>query len=87
MTNSFKHAVLPNKDLEIRVEMIARGENQFELIYQDNGPGLIRDAQSHVSESLGMRLIFGLTKQINGEVLFERKEGLCVNIRFSTEIS
>ena len=87
MTNSFKHAVLPNKDLEIRVEMIAIGANEFELTYQDNGPGLSQDFQSQVSESLGMRLIFGLTNQINGKVLFEKKEGLHVNIRFNTEIS
>jgi len=87
MTNSFKHAVLPNKDLEIRVEMIAIGANEFELTYQDNGPGLSRDFQSQISESLGMRLIFGLTNQINGKVLFEKKEGLHVNIRFNTEIS
>lgn len=86
MTNSFKHAVLPNKDLEIRVEMISIGANEFELTYQDNGPGLSRDFQSQFSESLGMRLIFGLTNQINGKVLFEKKEGLCVNIRFNTEI-
>jgi two-component sensor histidine kinase len=87
MTNSFKHAVLPNKDLEIRVEMIAIGANEFELTYHDNGPGLSRDFQSQFSESLGMRLIFGLTNQINGKVLFEKKEGLHVNIRFNTEIS
>jgi len=87
MTNSFKHAVLPNKDLEIRVEMIAIGANEFELTYQDNGPGLSGDFQSQFAESLGMRLIFGLTNQINGKVLFEKKEGLHVNIRFNTEIS
>jgi two-component sensor histidine kinase len=87
MTNSFKHAVLPNQDLEIRVEMISLGANEFELTYKDNGPGLNREAQSQVSESLGMRLIFGLTNQINGKVVFEKKNGLYVNIRFNTEIS
>jgi two-component sensor histidine kinase len=86
MTNSFKHAVLPNQDLEIRVEMISLGVNEFELTYKDNGPGLNREAQSQVSESLGMRLIFGLTNQINGTVVFEEKEGLLVKIQFNTEV-
>jgi two-component sensor histidine kinase len=87
ITNSFKHAVLPNKDLEIQVEMVAVDANEYELTYQDNGPGISRDLQSQVAESLGMRLIFGLTNQINGKVVFEKKDGLYVNIRFNTEIS
>ena len=86
MTNSFKHAVLPNKVLEIRVEMISIGKNEYELNYQDNGPGFIRDLQSQISESLGMRLIFGLTNQINGKVNFKKKGGVFVNIRFNTEV-
>jgi len=86
MTNSFKHAVLPNQDLEIRVEMIAIGTNEFELTYQDNGPGLSYDVHSQRSESLGMRLIFGLTDQINGKLVFEKKEGLLVKIQFNTEV-
>ncbi len=86
MTNSFKHAVLPNQDLEIRVEMISIGANEFELTYEDTGPGLVREAQSQVSESLGMRLIFGLADQINGKVVFEEKEGLLVKIQFNTKI-
>jgi two-component sensor histidine kinase len=86
MTNSFKHAVLPNRDLEIRVAMIAIGANEFELTYQDNGPGLGYDVHAQVSESLGMRLIFGLTDQINGKVFFEKKEGLFVKIQFNTEV-
>jgi two-component sensor histidine kinase/ligand-binding sensor domain-containing protein len=86
MTNSFNHAVLPNQDLEIRVAMIAIGANEFELTYQDNGPGLGYDVHAQVSESLGMRLIFGLTDQINGKVFFEKKEGLFVKIQFNTEV-
>jgi two-component sensor histidine kinase len=86
MTNSFKHAVLPNQDLEIRFEMITIGTNEFELTYQDNGPGLSYDVHSQLSESLGMRLIFGLTDQINGKLVFEKKEGLLVKIQFNTEV-
>jgi two-component sensor histidine kinase len=86
MTNSFKHAVLPNQDLKIRVEMISLGANEYKLTYEDNGPGLVREAQPQFSESLGMRLIFGLTNQINGTVVFEEKEGLLVKIQFNTEI-
>lgn len=86
MTNSFKHAVLPNQDLEIRVEMISLGANEYKLTYEDNGPGLVREAQPQFSESLGMRLIFGLTNQINGKVVFEENEGLLVKIQFNTEI-
>ena len=87
LTNSFKHAVIPNKQLEIQVEMVAHSKYEFELRYQDNGPGLKEIVPKENFESLGMRLIHGLTGQINGEVLFESKEGLSVNIRFNTEIS
>jgi two-component sensor histidine kinase len=38
------------------------------------------------SESLGMKLIHGLTDQINGKVRFESKDGLLVNIRFNSRI-
>lgn len=85
MTNSFKHAVLPNEVLEIRIEMISIGENEFELLYQDNGPGLPFNFEIQLVESLGMRLIYGLTAQINGTASVESREGLYVKIQFSTE--
>ncbi len=86
MTNSFKHAILPNHDLEIQVEMISIGESEYELSYRDNGPGITRELQPEISESLGMRLIFGLTNQINGKVDFNKGNGMLVKIRFNTEV-
>ena len=86
MTNSFKHAILPNHDLEIQVEMISIGESEYELSYRDNGPGITRELQPEISESLGMRLIFGLTNQINGKVDFKKGNGMLVKIRFNTEV-
>jgi two-component sensor histidine kinase len=87
LTNSFKHAVIPKKQLEIQVEMFAHSKYEFELRYQDNGPGLKETVSKENLESLGMKLIHGLTGQINGEVHFESKDGLSVNIRFNTRIS
>jgi two-component sensor histidine kinase len=86
MTNSFKHAVLPNRDLEIWVEMVAYDKYEFELNYRDNGPGMKESTHMKNSESLGMKLIHGLTDQINGKVRFESKDGLLVNIRFNSRI-
>jgi two-component sensor histidine kinase len=86
MTNSFKHAVLPNRDLEIWVEMVAYDKYEFELNYRDNGPGMKESTHMKNSESLGMKLIHGLTDQISGKVRFESKDGLLVNIRFNSRI-
>jgi two-component sensor histidine kinase len=86
MTNSFKHAVLPNRDLEIWVEMVPYDKYEFELNYRDNGPGMKESTHMKNSESLGMKLIHGLTDQINGKVRFESKDGLLVNIRFNSRI-
>ena len=86
MTNSFKHAVLPNKDLEIWVEMVAYDKSEFELKYRDNGPGMKESTLMENSESLGMKLIHGLTDQINGKVRFESNDGLSVYIRFNSRI-
>lgn len=69
LTNAIKYAALPGKLSSVQVEFI-RNEKGFLLTIQDNGPGLKDDFNPQRSLSTGMRLIFGLSKQLGGSPEF-----------------
>lgn len=80
VTNSFKYAHV--NPLEISVSLKEIGEEQYELVYRDNGVGIPEDFDLKKARSLGMRMIKRLTQQLNGSLHFENDKGLRVVIRF-----
>jgi two-component sensor histidine kinase len=48
----------------------------------DNGKGLPKDFDSSQANSLGMSLVTGLVKQLEGEMEMFNKEGLKIFIKF-----
>ena len=52
------------------------------LEIKDNGVGLPDNFDLKNSTSMGMRLVNGLAKQINGKLNFENKDGVCVQVEF-----
>jgi two-component system, sensor histidine kinase PdtaS len=82
ITNAIKHAFPTNANNEINIK-ISDMENGFcELRIADNGIGLSPDFQGGYSNSLGLKLIRGLTEEIGGSLNIEKNNGTIVTIRF-----
>lgn len=67
LSNSFKHA-FPNQQTGIINIALKKQENGIIMLLSDNGVGLPNDFDVEHTTSLGMRLIYSLTKQLNGKM-------------------
>ncbi len=66
LTNSLQH--VHTRPLKIDIRWIEAEEKELHIEYKDNGPGLPENAgPGKSSESLGLKLIASLTKQLNGK--------------------
>lgn len=82
ITNSFKHAFLEGKgELSIKFRRLP-GEDEYELIVKDDGPGFPEDLDFRKADSLGMQLVNNLIKQLNGTVNLDRSQGTKFTIHF-----
>ncbi len=85
ITNSFKHA-FPGRDQGMINLLLHRvADNEFELIYSDNGVGIPQEKLSSEGATLGMSLIDSLVEQLNGYLTVESDgDGTRYHIRFRT---
>jgi len=81
MTNAIKHG-FPNNQGTIKISYKITKNNHYELVVQDNGVGLSPDINVHNSDSLGLKLVNLLTKQIDGNLNVSRKNGTRFTIIF-----
>jgi len=71
ITNSIKHAFKNQQDPQIGIS--GKTENKTAVIeYTDNGKGLPENFDINKTNSLGMKLISGMTKQIKGSFAIEK---------------
>jgi PAS domain S-box-containing protein len=82
LSNSFKHAFPEDRTGEIQIDVKLDGDT-LRLLYSDNGIGLPEGVTLDHAESLGMRLIAGLTQQLKGTVEIQRGEGTTFVIAFN----
>ncbi len=73
VTNSFKHAFDKQKDPIINIRMERKGANGYRLTYADNGIGIPLSLNINKIDSLGMKLINILTRQLDGTLTLERE--------------
>ena len=81
-TNSFKYAfkTAPAPAITLGMEC---GGNDCSLVYCDNGPGLPEGTNVERAKSLGLRLVGRLSKQLHGNVKYEKNHlGACFFISF-----
>jgi PAS domain S-box-containing protein len=83
ITNSYKHAFTEIKDGIIDVQLIAIGENKYQLIVQDNGLGTDNNSLSNNQNSIGLEIVYALIDQINGTSEMESLNGLKYTITFN----
>ncbi len=83
LTNSFKYAFNDHIEGEISLKIHILAEGKYELIYADNGPGLLGDFDLASAATMGIQLINDLSRQIGGHVKYEYKNGASFIINFT----
>ncbi|WP_026969100.1 tetratricopeptide repeat-containing sensor histidine kinase [Algoriphagus terrigena] len=83
VTNSFKHAFHQNSlQNEIHVELTKVGVSEVMLTIEDNGSGMPLDAKDK-RDGLGLKLIRGLTEDLEGSLAIHSDGGLKITVAFS----
>lgn len=82
ITNSLKHAQVPDKDGKVAVILRARDKDVM-LTIEDNGPGLPDEVIKGNSASLGLQIVRELTRQINGTGWFDNAGGTRFTLLFN----
>ncbi len=70
VTNTFKHGFKDMSSGKIFVGIKDLGQDEYELTVKDNGKGLPANFDPHLYKSLGLRLVEGLSRQLDGSYLF-----------------
>ncbi|MDO5981095.1 tetratricopeptide repeat protein [Flavivirga spongiicola] len=82
IANSIKYAFQDNTNGHISIKA-SKNKDTCTLTIQDTGIGFPENFEMESSQSLGMQLIQGLTKQIKGTVEIISNPGACYTITFS----
>ncbi len=82
ISNSLKYAFPNGRKGEILISLKKIKDN-YQLNIQDNGIGIPEDIEFDKLESLGLKLVFQLTTQINGKIEINRSNGTEFKILFN----
>jgi two-component sensor histidine kinase len=83
ITNSYKYAFNQSNVVKILVDLESLGKGAYKMTYKDFGSGLPQGVDVNSSKSLGMRLIYGLTHQLSGEIHYSNDGGSVFEITFN----
>ncbi|MBM4240901.1 MAG: PAS domain S-box protein [Euryarchaeota archaeon] len=72
ISNSLKYAFPGGMSGEIILELHSDDKNRFTLTVSDNGVGFPEDIDFKTSKTLGMQLIYNLTRQLDGKIQVEK---------------
>ena len=81
ITNSYKYAFEKNAAPRIEISIVPV-QGRYRMIYADNGPGLHQGFDIGESKSLGLKLVYGLARQIKGEVFYTNEKYSTFTINF-----
>lgn len=85
ISNSLKYAFPQTEPGEICIEFCSLEANLFTLTISDNGVGFAQNFDFQTTESLGLRLVKGLTHQLQGNIDFISQNGVKYKIIFPTK--
>lgn len=87
VTNALKHGFEGRTSGKISISIQQQENDEFMLLVQDDGNGLPKDFNAEELNSLGLRLVRGLSRQLGGDYSFTNGKGTKFQIRFkNTEI-
>jgi two-component sensor histidine kinase len=81
-TNSLKHAFVGRDHGTIDIQLTSVRNESVRLVFRDDGWGLPAGLNLQAAESLGLRLIRMLSKQLRGEIVTPAGEGTTFELRF-----
>ncbi len=81
VSNAFKYA-FPNGGGNITISIEPVDSAKMRLQVRDTGIGFPADTDIEHTDSLGIRLVTSLTKQLHGDIRFSSAGGACVTIEF-----
>jgi two-component sensor histidine kinase len=94
VSNALKHAfpehtntaadLRNGKESEIRIHLATNGGQNVSLVVGDNGVGLPQDLNLATADSLGLRLVYTLTNQLDGTIAVRNKNGAEFELAFDT---
>jgi two-component sensor histidine kinase len=85
ISNAVKYAFPNHKDGTVTISMHQTDDNHFVLTVADNGRGLPEGFDINKSNSLGMSLMRGLSKQLKGSFELKNDNGLAIIMAFEKE--
>lgn len=82
LSNSFKYAFPNGASGSIKITLATEQASHCCLTVWDDGIGLPEKIEESLSNSLGMRLVQNLTRQLRGQLQIEGEQGTRVTVRF-----
>ena len=82
IVNAIKYAFLTEQKGIVSIHLQYEGTDQLLLKISDNGIGLPAGLDTGKSQSLGLDLMQGLTKQLKGSFYIESNKGVHITVRF-----
>ena len=83
VTNALEHAFVGREQGNIWLSLKRHDRGDIILTVKDDGVGVTSDFNFEEAESLGLRLVRILTKQLEGEIELDLEQGTCFKIIFS----
>jgi PAS domain S-box-containing protein len=87
VSNCLKYAFQEEKQGEIEIGLRTGGDDQFTLSVRDNGVGIPADLDFQNTNSLGLKLVNTLAKQLKGTIQLDRDSGTAFAITFTATIN
>jgi two-component sensor histidine kinase len=78
ITNAIKYACHDHQQCAIRISLQQTGEYDYLLEIADNGPGLPENFDLDNTDSMGLNLMRGLSKQLGGKLQWLNQDGLVI---------
>lgn len=86
VTNSLKYAFEDIRDPMISTKLTHNKQGNYTLEYRDNGKGLSENFDFSKSNSMGMKLVSLLTKQLKGRMKIIHKKGTCIQLELPIQV-
>ena len=80
ITNACKYAFTDKENGHINIQINKQASGGYQLIVKDDGSGLAENF--HQKNSMGLRLVTNLSKQLGGQAKFENNSGTVVIVDF-----
>ncbi len=85
VTNAYKYLPKNNKNNLVSITLIEVKSGEFCLLYKDNGSGISGGIDFTKANSLGLKLIKGLSSQLKGSATYNYNEGTEISIEFKSK--